>query len=204
LITECTFGLSEFTFPKIKEIVKKVNGIISELYSKGKPVILLGYQLGKSQTISQLFDHWEPLYYHDSVKKMNDLHRKLGVGLKEAIGHKEAEDKGLFEKTPWLMIAPIMPQKNFFINHMKSKYGAVTISFSGWAQSSRFPYGRGADYRVPLSDHCDFNELVDLVRKTGAEKILTTHGFVDEFAAHLVKLGFDARPLRKESLDDFV
>ena len=87
LITECTFGLPEFIFPQITEIVKQVNEIISDLYSKGKPILLLGYELGKSQTISQLFGNWEPLYYHDSVKKMNDLHRNLGAPLKEGIGH---------------------------------------------------------------------------------------------------------------------
>ena len=40
---------------------KIVNEIISSLYSKGKPVLLLGYELGKSQTISQLFSNWDPL-----------------------------------------------------------------------------------------------------------------------------------------------
>ena len=46
---------------------------------------------------------------------------------------------------------------------MKSKYGAVTIGFSGWAQSTKFSFGRRADYSVTMSDHCDFNELVDMV-----------------------------------------
>ena len=48
LITECTFGLPEFVFPKIDEIQKQVNELISELYGKGIPVILMGYQLGQS------------------------------------------------------------------------------------------------------------------------------------------------------------
>jgi putative mRNA 3-end processing factor len=204
LITECTFGLPEFVFPKIDEIKSQVNEIISELYSKGIPVILLGYQLGKSQTISSLFGHWKPLYYHDSVKKMNDLHRRLGVNLEEVLGHSEAESQDLLSKKPWVMIAPMMSQKNQFIKHMKEKYGAITIGFSGWAKSSRFAFGRRSDYSIPLSDHCDFNELVELVRKTGAEKVYTIHGFVDEFASHLNKLGFDAQPLREQSLDDYV
>ncbi len=204
LITECTFGLPEFVFPKIDEIKRKVNEIISELYSKGIPVILLGYQLGKSQTISSLFGHWKPLYYHDSVKKMNDLHRRLGVNLEEVLGHSEAEAKDLLSKKPWVMIAPMMSQKNQFIKHMKEKYGAITIGFSGWAKSSRFAFGRRSDYSIQLSYHSDFNELEELVKKTGAEKVYTIHGFVDEFATHLNKLGFDAQPLRKQSLDDYV
>ena len=204
LITECTFGLPEFVFPKIDEIKSRVNEIISDLYSKGTPVILLGYQLGKAQTISSIFGHWKPLYYHDSVKKMNDLHRKLGVNLEEGIGHLEAEARGLLAKKPWLMIAPMMSQKNHFIKHMKEKYGAVTIGFSGWAKSSRYSFGRSSDYFIPLSDHCDFNELVELVRKTHAEKVYTIHGFVEEFASHLKKIGIDAQPLREQTLDDFV
>ena len=204
LITECTFGLPEFIFPSLIEIQKQVNELISNLYSKGKPVILLGYQLGKAQTISSLFGHWKPLYYHDSVKKMNDLHRSLGVNLEDGIGHTEAESNGLLEKKPWVMIAPMMSQKNYFIKHMKEKYGAITIGFSGWAKSSRFLFGRGSDYFFPLSDHCDFKELVDLVCQSGAEKVYTIHGFVEEFALYLKKIGINAQPLREQSLDDFV
>lgn len=204
MITECTFGLPEFVFPRIEEIEKNVNRLIADLYSRGKPVILLGYQLGKAQTLSQLFGHWEPLFYHDSVKQMNDLHRTLGVDLKDALGHTEAESLGLLSKSPWVMIAPMMSEKNQFIRHMKSQYGAVTIGFSGWAKSSRFVFGRRCDHSIPLSDHCDFNELTEMVLQSGAEKIYTVHGFVEEFSEHLRKLGLDAQPLREDSLDDFL
>jgi putative mRNA 3-end processing factor len=54
-----------------------------------------------------------------------------------------------------------------------------------------------------LSDHCDYPELIELVKKSGAQKIYTIHGFVDEFAADLVKLGYDAQALRENSLDEF-
>ena len=101
LITECTFGLPEFVLPPVIEIVKQVNEIIANLYSKGKPVLLLGYELGKAQTLSQLFRDWDPIYYHDSVKRMNDLHRSKGVPLKDSLGHTEAESKGLLDKNPW-------------------------------------------------------------------------------------------------------
>jgi putative mRNA 3-end processing factor len=203
LITECTFGLPEFVFPTIDEIQKQVNELISELYGKGIPVILMGYKLGKAQTITQLFGHWEPLYFHDSVKEMNSLHQKLGISLKDGVGHSEAEKNGLLEKKPWVMVAPLMSSKNKFIQDMKSKYGAVTIGFSGWAQSSRFSFGRRADYSIPMSDHCDFNELVDVVVQSGAEQVYTIHGFVDEFAEHLKKIGITAQPLLENSLDDF-
>ena len=204
LITECTFGLSEFVFPKLDEIKKQVNELISEFYSKGIPVILMGYQLGKAQTITQLFGHWSPLYFHDSVKEMNDLHNQLGVSLNDGIGHSEAQKKGLLDKKPWIMVAPMMSEKNSFLKEMKSKYGAVTIGFSGWAKSTKFNFGRRTDYSIPMSDHCDFDELVNMVVKSGAEKIYTIHGFVEEFAQHLRTLGISAQPLRENSLDDFI
>lgn len=203
LITECTFGLPEFSFPQITEIEQQVNQIISECYSRGTPVILMGYQLGKAQTISQLFGHWDPLFYHDSVKAMNDLHRRLGVDLKDVMGHSEAEKLGLLDKKPWVMVSPMMSEKNSFVKHMKSKYGAMTVGFTGWAKSMRFPFGRKCDFSIPLSDHCDFNELTDMVLRSEAEKVYTIHGFVEEFAAHLRKLDVDAQPLREDSLDDF-
>ena len=203
LITECTFGLPEFVLPPITEIVQQVNEIISSLYSKGKPVILLGYELGKAQTLSQLFGNWDPMFYHDSVKKMNDLHRSMGVPLKETIGHTEAESNGLLDKNPWIMIAPMMSAKNNFLKHMKLKYDAVTIGFSGWAKSKKFGFSRGTDYSITLSDHCDYNELHDLVKQSGAEKIYTIHGFVDEFSQDLTRLGYTSQPLHESSLDEF-
>ena len=203
LITECTFGLSEFIFPKIDEIKKQVNELVSELYGKGIPVILMGYQLGKAQTITQLFGHWGPLYLHDSVKEMNSLHQKFGVPLPDGIGHSEAEKNGLLEKKPWMMVAPMMSSKNKFVQEMKSKYGAVTIGFSGWAQSKKFSFGRRTDYSIPMSDHCDFNELVDMVVQSGAEKVYTIHGFVNEFAEHLRKIGISSQPLVENTLDNF-
>jgi len=203
LITECTFGLSEFIFPSIDDIKKQVNELISELYGKGIPVILMGYQLGKAQTITQLFGHWGPLYLHDSVKEMNLLHQKFGISLPDGMGHSEAEKNGLLEKKPWLMVAPMMSSKNKFIQEMKSKYGVVTIGFSGWAQSTKFSFGRRTDYSIPMSDHCDFNELVNMVIQSGAEKVYTIHGFVNEFAEHLRKIGINSQPLLENTLDDF-
>ena len=86
---------------------------------------------------------------------------------------------------------------------MKSRYDAITIGFSGWAQSSRFAFARQHDYSITLSDHCDYNELVELVKKSNPEKIYTVHGFVEEFANDLSKMGFDAQPLKENSLDEF-
>ena len=196
IVTECTFGLSEFSFPSIGKVRKRVNGIISDLYSKGIPVVLMGYPLGKAQIISSMFGHWDPLIYHDSVKAMNEIHKSMGVNLRDAPGHTEAEALGLLEKRPWVMITPMFSSKNQFIRRIKSKYAAVTVGFSGWAASPRFAPRLGCDHVIPMSDHCDYNELVRMIEVSGAEKIYTVHGFVDEFSSSMRLLGFDSEPLR--------
>ncbi len=200
LITECTFGLPEFKFPKINDIRKQADELISKLYDQGIPVVLMGHQLGKAQTITQMFEHWQPLYLHDSVKEMNDLHRSLGVHLPECIEYTKARDKGLLDKKPWIMVAPLLYPKSTFVREIKSRYDAVTIGFTGWAKSTRYPYGRNTDYSFPLSDHCDFDELVDMVKKSQAEQVYAVHGFVDEFTAHLRAIDISAEPLTSTSV----
>ncbi len=195
LITECTFGLPEFIFPKLDDIIQKVNEIISNLYEKGIPVILMGHKLGKAQTITNLFGHWGPLYLHDSIMEINKLYQRFNVALRDGISYTEAKNKGCLDKKPWIMIAPRLPGKSGFIQEMKSKYGAVTIGFSGWARSKSVNFGRQTDYSIPLSDHCDYNELIDMVVQSGAEKVYTVHGFRNEFAQDLRDRDIDAQAL---------
>jgi putative mRNA 3-end processing factor len=53
----------------------------------------------------------------------------------------------------------------------------------------------GLDYTFPMSDHCDYKDLVQVVRKCNPKKVYTFHGFTIDFAKKLRKLGFDADPL---------
>jgi putative mRNA 3-end processing factor len=82
-----------------------------------------------------------------------------------------------------------------FLKYMKEKYNTITIGFSGWACSPRYKYMMGIDYALPLSDHCDFNELIQIVKKCNPKKIFTIHGFEVEFARVLNHMGYNAIPL---------
>ncbi len=193
LIIESTFGRPEYVFPALSEVTHRTNKIISEMYNMGIPVILMGYSLGKAQLLTRLFGHWDPVYIHESVAKMNSIYSNLGIELKDTITHKEAEEKELLSKNrPWIMIAPLMHSRSAFVKEMKDRYGAVTIGFTGWAIGQRYKYMMGLDYVMPMSDHCDYNELVEAVKKCSPDKVYTFHGFADEFANSLEKMGFDA------------
>jgi putative mRNA 3-end processing factor len=208
LIIESTFGLPGYRFPAVDEVTHRVNKVVSELYDMGVPVILMGYALGKAQLLTRMFGHWDPVYVHDSVAKMNSVYSELGIDLKSAMPHSEAEERGLLSsRKPWIMIAPLMSGRSAFVRAMKEKYGAVTIGFSGWALDGSYRYRMGLDYAFPMSDHCDYAELVDAVKACSPEKVYTFHGFAEEFAQSLKKMGFDAEPVEKKgrpaTLDSF-
>ncbi len=200
LIIESTYGKEGFSFPSIDKVCATANDIIAKLYSNGIPVMLLGYPLGKAQILTSLFKHWQPIYLHDSVYKFNQAYRELGIELVDALPYSFAEEEGLLRRKPWIMISSM---HNFrFIREMKSRYSAVTIAFTGWATVNR--YNR-YDYTLPLSDHCDFNELLQVVKGCKASKIYTVHGYATEFSNYLKRLGYDAEPLIKGNtrLTDF-
>ncbi len=196
LIIESTYGRRHYVFPSVEDIVVEVNRFISYCFDSGRPLILTGYPLGKAQLLSYLLRDWDPVYVIDSIHRMNDCHVKLGVDLREFelfSSSKAFEEKA--KRGPWILIAPSTGGKSSFVRSMREKYNPIITTFSGWAVDSRYRFSMNLDKAFPLSDHCDFSELVDFVRKCSPSKVYTVHGFASEFAAHLRGLGFDAEPL---------
>jgi putative mRNA 3-end processing factor len=198
LIIESTFGRPEYVFPPISEITHKTNKTISEMYNLGVPVILMGYTLGKAQLLTKLFEYWDPII-DDSVAKINTIYSELGVQLESVVTYSQAQKQGLIAKNrPWVMVAPIMSSRCAFVKEMKNNYGAVTIGFTGWAIGNRYKYMMGFDYAIPLSDHCDYQELMAAVKQCNPEKVYTFHGFSREFADSLLEIGFDSEAIGLE------
>ncbi len=193
LITESTFGKSNYVFPPISQVVKEVNSTIGMLFDKGRPVVLMGYALGKSQVLSHLFSSWSPFYVHQRVAEINEVYRQCGVDLKK--GKVVNEELEGLSTGPWVMVAPMMSSRSRMAQRLKKEHGAALVAFSGWAADPGYAYSIGADFAFPVSDHCDYQELVALVKEVSPEQVYTTHGFTSEFALDLRRLGFDAKPL---------
>lgn len=196
LIIESTYGRGHYVFPETGNLISQVNKFISECFDNCRPVVLTGYPLGKAQLLSYLFDMWEPIYVYDSIHSMNNGHIKLGVELKEFepfSSTKEFQEK--IGRGPWVLIAPSSGGKSNLVKTMKERYNAVIATFTGWAIDSRYRNSLSSDKAFPMSDHCDFQELVNFVKGCDPSKVYTVHGFSDEFAAFLRRLGYDAEPL---------
>jgi len=70
-----------------------------------------------------------------------------------------------------------------------------TALVSGWAKDAEFSRMFGADATFDLSDHCDFDELLEVVERSGAEQVYTVHGYTEDVARHLRKRGIKASAL---------
>ena len=205
LVMETTYGVPDYVFPSTAKLVKEVNGLIASAYDRGTPVVLMGYPLGKAQLLSYFFSSWEPLFYHESVDTMNRIHIAHGIPLKAGRRFDPTEDQDRLPRGPWVMVSPMSSGRSRLMAHLKKEYGAILVAFSGWALGAGYKYTMGADYSFPLSDHCDYQELVNLVQAVSPEIVYTVHGFAAEFARDLRKMGFSARPLSayQSSLSDY-
>lgn len=72
-----------------------------------------------------------------------------------------------------------------------------TALVSGWAKDAEFARLFGADAAFDLSDHCDFDELMEVVERSGADQVYTVHGCTADFARHLRKKGVRAWALEQ-------
>src|SRR5579859_2911799 len=70
-----------------------------------------------------------------------------------------------------------------------------TALISGWAKDAEFARMFGAVATFDLSDHCDFDELLEVVERSGADQVYTVHGYTADFARLLRKRGVRASAL---------
>jgi len=203
LITESTYGLPPYLFPDQKEIEREIIDWIQD--NKNRPLYLSAYSLGKAQKIQYLVKKAvnRPLIVHGSVKKMNDIiekHTSLEFNVKPY-----KENKNLLKSGEGIFVGPTSFSNKDFLNNLVKNSNGLKAGFSGWCITGAYGYGR-YDKSFPFSDHCDFGELVNLVRDVNPEKVYTHHGFDAEFASYLKREeGFNARSLKtnQTSLTDF-
>lgn len=202
LVVESTYGIPAYTLPEQKKVVEEITDWIQD---NQQTLFLFGYSLGRAQKIQYILQQAteRPIIAHGAVIKMNKIIEKHTDLEFRAKPYKE--NKELLEEDG-IMIAPSRTAKADYINELVDKHDGVKAGFSGWAVQESFKYRGGYDKTFPLSDHCGFEDLVELVKQVDPEQVYTHHGFDEEFAAYLKKeLGFNARALKnnQRSLTDF-
>lgn len=205
LIIESTFGSPDYVFPSYDSVIKEVQEQISHYLDNNIPVVLMGYALGKAQMLYNAFSHLsENIVMHGANFKINSLLLAEKIkGAITAMDYTEAKESNFLEQTSkWILFTPLKSGRDFFFSYLKKKYNAKLFAFSGWAISNSYKFRMSVDHSYPISDHADYNELLEICKKSNPNQIYTIYGHTTRFAAELIKHGFNAIPLSKQTLLD--
>lgn len=192
LVTESTYGRPNFRFPPFAEVAERLVTLVGEAIREGRQPIVMGYALGKAQhAVKVLTDAGFPVTEHGAVAKLSDVYESLGVALGPRRRYKAADFRGpaaLPLEERGVLVAPPQVARAFFSQQFERR---MTVMLSGWALLKGAEYRYGVDHVLPISDHCDFDELLELIDRVRPRKVLSLHGFAN-FPDILRARGIDA------------
>jgi Cft2 family RNA processing exonuclease len=198
LVMESTYGQPFFRFPPWRTVAEELVERVDSALRDGRQPIVMGYALGKAQEATRILtDAGIPVTAHGAVFAMSQIHDKLGVQL-GAYRRYAADDfhgpRALDLMQRGVLIAPPNVARSPFVTRFKNP---LRIMLSGWSLLKGAIYRYGVDHALPLSDHADFDELMELIDRVRPKKIFTHHGY-REFADILRGKGLDATVARPD------
>ena len=192
-ITECTFGLPVFKWLPQAQVMDDVNNWWAENRAEGKTSVLFGYSLGKAQRLLKFLDpSIGTIYTHGAIENMTQVLRSQVDFPETTLVTRETKKEELLGN---IVLAPPSAHGSTWIRKM-TPY--VTGSASGWMAFRGARRRRAVDKGFVISDHCDWQGLLESIAATGAEKIIATHGYSDLFSKYLRELGYDARTAKTQ------
>ena len=127
------------------------------------------------------------IYVHYSIAKLNMAYSDAGIKL-----------------PPYQLIDPMTDMKQLdgkivllppalLDTQLLQKIPHVAYAIcSGWMQIRGARRWRSADAGFAISDHADWNGLLQAVKESGAEKVYVTHGQTASFSKYLNEMGIEA------------
>jgi Cft2 family RNA processing exonuclease len=187
LVVETTFGQPRYRFPPVAAVARGLVEFCRDALAAGHTALLLGYSLGKSQDLLLALDQAGlPIMLHKQVFQMTRLHEQLGLRFPPYQEFDPATASGK------VLIFP--PSANRA--SLPASLGRIRPAVAtGWAVEPGCRFRYGVDAAFPLSDHADFQELLELVALVSPKKVFTQHGFSADFAQTLRDRGYDSQAL---------
>lgn len=179
-ITECTFGLPLFRWQPQASVMAEILQWWQANAAAGRLSVIAAYSLGKAQRlIAALPQGPGPIISHPTIAAATQALRAVGYAL-------PAPQVSADPPPGALLIAPPGSARPADIPRAEAMA-------SGWMALARHRPASGAGF--VLSDHADWPGLNAAVAATGAERVLTTHGYTAAFARWLRDSGRDAAEL---------
>jgi DNA ligase-1 len=184
VVMETTFGIPRYIFPPAAQVLAEIVHFCRSAIEDGEVPVLFGYSLGKSQELlASLSEARLPVMLHPQVFKITRLYEELGQKFPPY------EPFTLTESAGHVVICPPQANQSAWLRKIKPRRTAM---ISGWAIDPASVYRYQCDRAFPLSDHADYNELLQFVDAVKPKRVFTVHGFVEEFARTLRDRGIEA------------
>ncbi|MEM4780022.1 MAG: mRNA 3'-end processing factor [Halalkalicoccus sp.] len=201
LVIEATYGEPEYVLPPQGEVEGEIVDWLDDTHDR--PALLFGYTLGRAQELQLLAKRSsrERLFVTQATATINAVienHYDVEFGARR---YRESTELDAGD----VLILPTRTSKLAFVDALVRDRNAIKAGFSGWALNDGFKYRGEYHVTFPLSDHCDFAELVGVVRAVDPEVVYTQHGSAEALATHLDREGYKAYPLIRDqrSLGEF-
>ena len=190
LIMETTFGRPHYCFPEREQLRQQAEAFCRETLAAGCVPFLIAYSLGKSQETLKLLEGMNsPFVLHEQAFELTKIYHRFNQSF--PVYHKW----GKVDIKDHIAICPPIGQR---ARVGKTTVPVRTAIFSGWAMDDNCRFRAGTDAAFPLSDHADYQELIELTRLVSPKIVYTLHGFAADFADTLRKKGLDARALSEQ------
>jgi len=195
LVTECTFGLPIYQWPDPSYITQQILAWWARNRAEGRMSVLLTYAVGKAQRLLGLLPHTPPapILVHPAIERFVRLYQRQHISFPPCGRPSKTSTPGNLQSALLLTV----PQSRG--TRWLEKFQPYSLAMaSGWmaVQSSR--RHSGIDEGFVLSDHVDWNGLVNTVRDTGARRVRATHGDPHAICRFLTEQGLDASPLEEK------
>ena len=187
-ITECTFGIPAFNWKPQEEVFDDINAWWKENRDAGLTSVLFAYSLGKAQRLLKHLnrDHGK-VYTHGAIEHMTSVLRDF-IDLPPTFPITKDTERD--EIRGHLILAPPATHGSVWLRKF-APY--ATASASGWMAFRGARRRRAVDRGFVLSDHADWNGLLEAVEATGCETVVATHGYTGIFSRYLrEELGYNA------------
>ncbi len=189
-ITESTFAHPKYKWKKQSEIFARMNDWWQLNAAWGRASVVFAYSLGKAQRILAGVDPTiGPILVYHTVEKFNPSYKRANIPLPEyhivdELTLAEYKGKGA------MIIAPPEIRKT----HLLTLIGEYETAFaSGWMSTGSSRRSAMYDAGFALSDHADWEGLLQAIDATGAQKVFIEHGFIETLMYHLKDKGLDAK-----------
>jgi Cft2 family RNA processing exonuclease len=159
---------------------------VTRVLATGRTPVVHAYVLGKAQEVTRILTlAGLRVVQHPLVHAISQVYEQFGCDL----GPIE-----LCEGDVPADAVAVVPPRSQRAARLTGLKRPVSIGVTGWAIDSSWRWRLGVDYAIPLSDHADFDELVECIERVEPAIIYCTHGPA-EFVDCLRSRGFNAHPL---------